>query len=164
MKQDWENIYVTMRPELLKYTYRLCYNMAFAEDIVQDVFLESLVKWDIIYEHENIRGWLYETCKYKTLSWYTKYKKIKEHECLLNEEIVTVVFNKDESLEDILLYETLHRCLNEKEYKLFILKIQYYMTFKEIADCLNDSEAACKMRYWRILKRLRFIGEKNEKY
>ena len=73
MEKAYDKIYI--------FASKGCSNREFAEDIVQETFLEAYRKADILIDHPNVMGWLYTTVKNKMMKMGSK----REEHCLLDE-------------------------------------------------------------------------------
>lgn len=96
------------------------------------------------------------TCKYKLLKYCYK------NNILLFEEQTIEYLNNinadfEYTVEDLLFYDDLIVKLTASEYKLFFLRFEYGYTFAEIAKYEHLEEGTCKMRYYRILKKLKSL-------
>lgn len=151
--QFFNEIYVEMYEEIYRYIRRMNYDNRMLEDILQETFYEAYKKIDILMEHENYRGWIYKTAKYKILKSNYYIHKTDETEVELNDSQVQIPnVTKD---DNFIAYEEYKEVLTEKEFN-FIMKhyVEGY-TYKELAEQENVNVGACKMRASRIIKKLR---------
>lgn len=123
------------------------------DDIVQETFLEAYRQIELLMEHPNYKGWLYNTAKFKAK--YMRSIQYKRDQTQLElddaDTLEHAVFDRHEEL----FYEELKKRLTPKEYRLIMLKYRYGYTFDEISQKEGISKGACKMRINRILRKLK---------
>lgn len=134
-----------------------------AEDLTQDVFLIAFQKEETLLCHEKPIAFLYTTAKHLVLEYY---KKNKTKETELDESKITA-FEKD-AFEELCLLKS--SGVNEIYYQRQVLQKlrpkerdlyrKYYIDKKPmsvIAEELQMSEPAIRMKYMRIRKKVRKI-------
>lgn len=160
----FEQLCVDYYEKILRYLYAALGDETAARDCTQEVFLTACQKLELLKEHPNQGGFLFQTAK--NLARKTRRESFSR---MLRElsgsddateivdlyaEIETALDNEINELEYI---ETvLSRLTNEKR-KLYSL---YYLNNKsmaEIAVLLDLEEAAVRMRYVRLRREIRAI-------
>lgn len=154
---DWEDHYRAHRNFLVSYAFRMTGSLADAEDIVQDTVSECL-KFDssVIKNH---RAWMTRICANKALDLLkSSARKRNEYigtwlpdaipETLEGEMLrcVTVAADVKMELSESLAmsFLILLQTLNPVERSIFLLKDIFDYSFKEVAELVGKSEAACR--------------------
>ena len=145
MEETYERVYT--------FVSRGCNNKEFTEDVVQETFLEAYRKIEVLLEHPNKMGWLYNTAKFKMLKLRSRDGKY----CLLNDKYDTLVDEKsgEHLYEEIELAETIKSSVSEVEYEMLF---DYYLngyTSVEVAEKYNLDKGGIRMRMTRLKKKLK---------
>lgn len=149
----FNKVFLEMYEEIFRYVRRLTNDSRVLEDILQETFFEAYKKIDILIEHENYRGWIYKTARFKALKLNSRVRKTdnKQVELVLSE--VQELGQQDQY--DFITYADYKEVLSESEFNyLYKHYIEGY-TYEELALEENIQIGACKMRMSRILKKLR---------
>ncbi|WP_123608591.1 RNA polymerase sigma factor [Mobilisporobacter senegalensis] len=149
----FNKVFLEMYEEIFRYVRRLTNDSRVLEDILQETFFEAYKKIDILIEHENYRGWIYKTARFKALKLNSRVRKTdnKQVELVLSE--VQELGQHDQY--DFITYADYKEVLSESEFNyLYKHYIEGY-TYEELALEENIQIGACKMRMSRILKKLR---------
>lgn len=152
------NIYYDIYDELLMYLKKNCVYESLIEDIINETFLESVRKKNELFVHPNPKGWIFNTLKFKALKMCSSYSKRMQQENSVDDERYTflnVQKYNELSYETLLFEDWISRILNKEEIKLVMQYCYYGYTSGEIAACHNENSAAVRMRYSRIIKRLK---------
>lgn len=149
----FNKIYDEMYKEIYRYIRRFTNDNRILEDILQETFYESYKKIDILIDHDNYRGWIYKTAKFKALKFCQHIQTIdgKQVDILLAE---TQEVGKQDEYESI-TYADLQEILSDKEYNFLIKHLIEGYTLKELAKQENIKVGASKMRFNRIMKKLK---------
>ena len=145
--------------------YRKCLsfvkNEAQAEDFTHDIFLRLVLKIGTFKEHAKFSTWLYSI----TYNYCMDQIKIikKQAETTLEEN-----FDLEQEYDNAELVEIqaqdLKKALQKidpNERAMLLMKYQDNFSIKEIADTLNITESAVKMRLMRTKEKLRKIYTEN---
>lgn len=152
MEENYEKVYVFLRKGNI--------DKAFAEDVVQETFLEAYRKAELLAEHPNRLGWLYTAAKLKMIKMLSK----RENAWSLDDENITI--DKEYSLgklkpfkewdfDEIELAETIKTSVSEEEYEMIR---DYYLngyTAVEVADKYGLDKGGFRMRMSRLKKKLK---------
>lgn len=137
------------------YTFvgRGCKDREFVEDVVQETFYEAYRKADILMEHPNQMGWLYNTAKNKRMKLWEK----KRDFYLMDEEHGNndVADETEHGYEEVELAETMKSSISEKEYAMLR---DYYLngySSVEVADKYGVDRGGIRMRMMRLKKKLK---------
>jgi len=145
MKKMYDKIYL--------FVGKGCRDRDFVEDVVQETFYEAYRKMDILMEHPNQIGWLYETAKNKKM----KLGKKKDEFYLLEGEYGNLKEEKAEGEEygEVELAETIKASVSEKEYEMLR---DYYLngySSVEVADKYGIDRGVIRMRMSRLKRKLK---------
>lgn len=130
-----------------------------AEDLVQDVFFIALKKGDAFLAHEKPIAFLYATAKRLILYYYRQsakihYKDIAE-ESSAKDAFEELCANRDLLIDESLYQKRLLLALTKSEQDLYKAYYVKKTPMKTIARDLGVSEAAVRMKYVRIRKKVR---------
>lgn len=149
----FNKIYVQMYEEIFRYVRRLTNDNRILEDILQETFYEAYRKIDILIEHENYRGWIYKTARFKALKLNNRIRKTDVKQVELDYAEIQEIGQQDQY--DFITYSDYNEILSDSEFNyLYKHYIEGY-TYEDLSKEENIQVGACKMRMSRILKRLR---------
>lgn len=159
---QFENICRENYPKIYNYILARTKSREAAEDITQEVFLIAYKKGEYFLSHENPVAFLYLSAKNLLFDYFRESAKaapLKEQEI---EDVSGDVFEKicinhiDSIDEDFYLKQVLDS-LNEKERSLYELYYIFKKPMKTIAKDMHLNEAALRMKYVRLRKKIRHI-------
>ncbi len=146
---------------LFGYFFKLTRNQQLCEDLVNDVFLK------ILYSKSNYRGdgifsvWMFRIAHTIFVDNYHKSKRLilKETYVPVHEEFydTEIQYEKKENKE--LIHKALLR-LKKKEREIIVLSKLDGLKYREIAEILQCSEEAVKVRTFRALQNLKHVLRK----
>ncbi|MBD5541771.1 MAG: sigma-70 family RNA polymerase sigma factor [Lachnospiraceae bacterium] len=159
---QFEDICRETYPKIYNYILARTRNKEAAEDITQEVFFIAYKKGDVFLSHENPVAFLYVSAKNLLFDYFretTKSTPLEEQEIVdargdIYEQIR--MEHADSIDESIYLKQVLGR-LNDKERKLYELYYVFKKPMKVIARELRLNEAALRMKYVRLRKKVRRI-------
>lgn len=141
-----------------------------AEDIASNAFLILYRKWDELKSHENkvLLTWLYRTAgNLIKETWRANKAEIVS---MSDETIARLVEQKLQEAEEIDAYEEIIRSeqyvldikkeLKDEEWQLFEYIVLKKYSYRKVAEMLNLSEAAVKMRWYRLQTKVRPIFDR----
>ena len=135
-----------------------------AEDITSLTFLKALEAFPRYREHACTFGaWLYTIAANSIRDWYRKKKPIPLED--MDAPLVEKP-NFDQELDTRMNEERLIFCINTlktQEQHVLTLKTFEEMTFVEIAELLQKTEASIKMSYYRGLEKIKKIAREQFK-
>ncbi len=148
--------------ELMEATYERIYTFIdrrqadkdFAEDVVQETFLEAYRKAEVLMDHPNQLGWLYITARNKML----KLNSRKRDFCFFEDGEAIYLENlrkEDEQYGEIELEEAIKATVGEEEYHMLH---DYYLggySSEEMAEKYGLESGNLRMRVSRLKKKLR---------
>lgn len=137
-----------------------------AEDLASECFVLLFRKWDSLQSHSAaaVQVWLLRAARNKTMD-YIKKKRLhtvsiddEETRDRVELELLHLRAEVDEQKE----HERYHRylaqlreILSAEEWALFDLVVNREASFREVAERLNMTEAAAKMRWYRLRAKLK---------
>lgn len=158
----YEDAYREYFSVIVKYcAYQVDNNISYAEDIASETFLTLYKKWNNLNSHDPraIIAWLYRTATYKVKEHYRscppEHVNIddKKMENLIEKRLMENAFETD-AYEEFKKYDQyvskIKSMLKEKERLLFEYVIVKEYSYRQIARELKMSEAAVKMRWYRL--------------
>ena len=149
----FNNVYIEMYEEIFRYVRRLTNDERIMEDALQETFFEAYKKIHILIEHENYRGWIYKTARFKALKLMKQIQRTDNRQLELELSEMQQFAKHDQY--DFITYADYKDILSQKEFHyLYKHYIEGY-TYKDIAREDNIKVGACKMRMYRIVKKLR---------
>jgi len=157
-------LYERYHKMLFGYFFKLTRNQEMSEDLVNDVFLKILHSKSQYRGDGIFRVWMFRIAHSMFVDAYKKNKRLVVKENVLMSE------NEGGEAEDShqlierkenkkLIHQALLR-LNKKEREVIILSKLDELKYKEVAEILNCSEEAAKVRTFRALKNLKNVLQK----
>ncbi len=135
-------------PLMVQLTFRRTGDPQLAEELVQETFLTACKKADIVCSHEKPLAWLYQTLQYLTMKEINRACHSREQS---SEELQDIAIADDPPS----FHEILPRNLTTEERRILILRFEYRLSHREIAEALGISEAACRKQVSRALQKCR---------
>jgi RNA polymerase sigma-70 factor (ECF subfamily) len=153
---ELEVIYTTYRPLLISVSYRMLGSLTDAEDIVQDVFLS--MQRVSLNEIEHLKAYLVKMTTNRCLNLLNSSRKQREiypGNWLPEPDITDRLEPGPEErtvLEETVTYAllVLLQQLSPMERAVYILRKVLGFDYKELADMLDKTEAACRKMYSRV--------------
>lgn len=163
-----------MRPEedafiekLYQDTFRLLWvyamsklnNPALAQEVVQDAFLEAVKNIDKLMSHENPKGWMKNTVKYKVKHAERSFNRYILRFISLDTDIpfedarFSIEDGHNPNMFDIM--EKIHRILTADEWDLLRKIALEKVPYKDVAAELGITIWTCQKRVQRIREKLR---------
>lgn len=156
-KQELETfftrVYSEMYGEIHRYIIRITKDNRIIEDIVQETFFEAYKKINLLIEHENYRGWIYKTARYKALKLSNRIHNWDGKQVAMMNAEIQEIGKQDEY--DCVTFADYKEILTNKEFDLLMKHYVEGFTLVEIANQEHINVGASKMRMNRIIKKLR---------
>ncbi len=143
---------------LFSFFYRMCKEQEVCEDLVQSVFERILKYRDTYTGNGRFSTWMFSIARNAHIDYYRKEKRngdtieIDEERLEVGNTEEQLVVNKKEKKE--LLEMALDR-LDEDKREIVILSRYEGLKYKEIAEILDTTEGAIKVKMFRAMKELK---------
>jgi RNA polymerase sigma-70 factor (ECF subfamily) len=157
---SFEELYVSYSPEVYRFANWLSGNSNDAEDITSETFARAWMNFNTI-RTETLKAYLFTIARNLYLE---SLRKNRDHE-LINEthpdsrpmlEKIVETQSELDQIRSILL------TFAEVDRSAFVMRVQYDLSYAEIARVLQLSESAVKVKVHRIRKRLFAARSKKE--
>lgn len=172
-ERSFEILFFRYEKEISKYIYTNIKDVEATKDIVQEVFISIYNKLFTFKLQNKFKPWLYAIARNKTIDYIRQNKKVVfvdiDNKNLKIKEQGNNIDCRMEFKETKHSIENFIKNLNFKDRDLLYLKYHNQdMTFKQLAEILNISEAAVKSRYYLLhkkyisyVKKEKLLGGKN---
>ncbi|SHH53917.1 RNA polymerase sigma factor [Clostridium grantii] len=137
---------------IMRYIYTMVKNVATAEDICQEVFIQVYNKLDTYNKNYKFSNWLIQIAKNKTIDYIRKENRTK----VFNIDEAYNVSSKEISPEDSAEFNETKEYLKkyiegleEIEKQIIILRYSTKKTFKDIGTILDISESTVKKKFYK---------------
>lgn len=135
---------------------KMVHNKAVSEDLTQDVFAK-VIRYRSSYNYGNFASWIFTIARNIFSTYYQKQKRERSH--LINDdltdsgEVLITESNRDElnHLQKALLK------LNNADRELIIMHRFQKIKYEQIAEIMESSEGAVKVKVHRAIKKLKDI-------
>ena len=140
--------------ERLRIYVRTCVNnLDVVEDIIQEVFMEALRRYDIFCEHPNQRGWLYVTARHK-MQEYEKRRRRNQTADSDIEEDYSQIGERDKGYLLCELDQTIQSTLTAEEVQRFKRYFLWGYSVKEMAEREGVTVNNMRVRITRLRQKL----------
>lgn len=143
---------------LFSFFYRMCKEAELCEDLVQSVF-ERMLKYRDSYTGDGkFTTWMFSIARNAHIDHYRKQQRegisveIDEERLEVEQEESKAVVNKKQKKE---LLEIALSLLDEDKREVIVLSRFEGLKYKEIADILDTTEGAVKVKMFRAMKELK---------
>ncbi len=150
MISDW---YDHHHADLYRYAIHKLHNPELSNDCIQEVFRIATEKASELKNHKNIGGWLMQTLKNQIAMYYRSEAAKQKLFVRILENDGSHLSKVDDCITDSEISgmkEKILKNLTENELRLYDLFYVQGHKIKEIARCLDCTEAAIKMRLLRL--------------
>lgn len=157
----FETLYRKYKNPIYYYIYSIIKIPAATEEIMQDIFTEFISRIDTIKTQGNFRNWLYVSARNRAIN-YLKREKIRRNPATTQIELVEPQ-PSDQPEEPLVKAEETKRvnaCLSQlpdEQREVILLKIYNGLSFKEIAQLINESIGTISSRYNYGLEKMRLL-------
>lgn len=149
---NWENFFKNHDKKAYVIAYNYLNNKEDALDAIQDAMLSMYKNYSHISSEEEARALFYKVLNNKLTDKYRSLKRFWNRFTDTEEE-QTILCDAENIVECSLLSKRF-KMLSSIQKRVFLLKTVQELTFKEIAQILENSESTCKTHYNRALKKL----------
>lgn len=150
----FEKLYNKYNTLVYGIAFSILKNKQDAEDVVQTIFAKI---YDIDTDKLPIQkeaSWLYTTTKNEAITL------LRKRDNNLNIDSIYEIETSNNEIEEVISKDTYNRIiskLNEKEKEIISLKILVNLSFKEIANLLNEPTSTIKWRYYKGIHSLKIL-------
>jgi RNA polymerase sigma factor (sigma-70 family) len=156
----FEELYISYSPDVYRFANWLSGNIHDAEDITAETFARAWMNFATI-RTETLKAYLFTIARNIYLESLRKHRK---HESL-NEAHPDSHPAPEKTLENQSELEQIHATLltlTEIDRSAFVMRVQYDLSYAEIARVLQISEGAAKVKVHRVRKMLYAMHSKKE--
>lgn len=156
----FEELFISYSPDVYRFSVWLCGNTADAEDIAAETFARAWLNFSTI-RTETLKGYLFTIARNLYLE---SLRKQRRHEELTDSHpdstpAMDKSFENQTELDEI---RATLLTLPEADRSAFVLRVQYDLSYEEIARVLTLSESAAKVKVHRIRKLLFAVRSNKE--
>lgn len=142
---------------LFNFFLRMCYNKELSQDLTQIVF-ERLLKYRNSYKYgKQFTSWIFQIARNVRNDHYQKQEKNRSRftdiETIAHESDATFSHTTQDDREQILAQAM--TMLNEDQREILVLSKYQKLKYEEIAEIMNCSVSAAKVKAHRAIKKLR---------
>jgi RNA polymerase sigma-70 factor (ECF subfamily) len=148
--------------QIYAFVFYKTHNKQIAEDIVSETFLKALKNINTVDPDKSFAGWLYIISK-NTIRDYYRAKSSAPHLNIDDAWDLSDEIDTSKEAEQKFLQASVGkylRILAPRERDIIIMRVWQELSYQEIADILQTSEAGSKMAYSRALGKLRRVMPK----
>jgi RNA polymerase sigma factor (sigma-70 family) len=141
--------------KIYKFVYYKTHHKETAEDLTSLVFTKAFENIEHIDITKSLQAWLYTIARNTVIDHYRTRKShfdIDDAWGLSSSERLDELVDNNVQLEKVKKYL---RNLTSEQRDIVIMRVWQGMSYKEIAQILDKSEASCKMSFSRTMKKLR---------
>ena len=151
---EWiRTLYLQLDEKLVRVAYRLMGSTESAEDLVQQTFLLALFQGEALRTHPCPEGWLMKALH--NLAMNERRRAARQQEVPLD-----ALFDQAAESDSPPLAEALPRWLSPQDREVLLWRFEQGLDYDEIAERLGISEAGCRSRVSRAIRRCRELWDK----
>lgn len=157
-----EKLYKKNAPNIYKIVLHRLEDKELAENIVQEVFVILLEKWDIVKKHPNPAGWLMETVKYLILQAVRNRKRRLDYEVSIEESLTQMGNLRGQYTPS--LRDMLPPGLPPSERDILVWYYEEKLSYEEIFQKYGVKAVTSRTRMSRAKKHYKELAEKNRDF
>ena len=149
---SFEELYLAYSPDVYRFAYWLSGDKGEAEDITSDTFVRAWMNFDSI-RTETLKAYLFTITRNIYLELLRKkhiHQPLEESHPDAHPKVERVI----EYQNELAAIEESLQAIPEMDRSAFILRVQYGLSYAEIARVLKLSESAAKVKVHRTRKKL----------
>ena len=157
---SFEELYIAYSPDVYRFACWLTGDAADAEDITSETFVRAWMNFDTI-RTETLKAYLFTIARHIYLESLRK----RHNHAKLDEQTADQQPKIEKQLEhqiELDFVRDILYTLPEVDRSAFVMRVQYALSYDEIARVLQISETAVKVKVHRIRKKLFEIRPKKE--
>jgi len=156
----FEELFVSYSPHVYRFSVWLCGNTADAEDITAETFARAWLNFSTI-RTETLKGYLFTIARNLYLEAHRKSRKQAELSDVHPDPRPGIAQSVETQSEIDQVQATL-LTLPEVDRSAFVLRVQYDLSYGEIARVLTLSESAARVKVHRVRKLLFAVRSNKE--
>lgn len=144
---------------LYNFFIRLTYDQALSEDLTQNVF-EKIIRYKHSFnDHHKFKSWVFQIARNARTDFYKKNKvKVAKEVDIANVGLMTnSIADKIEHQEELKNLEKALQYLHPDQREILILTRFQKLKYAKVAEMMNTSEGAVKVKVHRAIKELRKV-------
>lgn len=149
-----EELYKNYKELIINISFSIVKNRDLSEEIAQMVFMKIIKMDKSNLPTSNESSWIYTVTKNETIEYLRK-----QHNEIDIDDIYDIpnLKNEIDEIIDIDNFNTIIKCLDEKEKEIVSLKIISNFTFKEIAEILEIPIGTVQWKYYKAVHTLKIF-------
>lgn len=149
-----EELYKNYKELIINISFSIVKNRDLSEEIAQMVFMKIIKMDKSKLPTSNESSWIYTVTKNETIEYLRK-----QHNEIDIDDIYDIpnIKNEIDEIIDIDNFNTIIKCLDEKEKEIVSLKIISNFTFKEIAEILEIPIGTVQWKYYKAVHTLKIF-------
>lgn len=152
-EKAFDEIYYSYYRLVFYQAYQVLNNKDDAEDVMQNTFIKFMRGINDIDDNSNLKQLLSTIAKNLAIDEYRRKENISNKTtCVENVDSIGSVSDRYSESEILI---SLRGALEKDEAKVFVLKVVYDYTFKEIAEDLNVTLNVVEAKYYKALKKVK---------
>ncbi len=153
-----EELYLEYSNIIYKYLLSLTHDVDLAEDLMQETFCSSILTIKNCPKDVDTLQWLYSVAKRRWIDYVRK--NSKANNISIDENNLEIIYyeNFDKNIDKQKLYKAI-ASLDEKSSKVFLIKNNSTLTFKEVGELFDKSESWAKVTYFRAKNKIKEVLE-----
>ena len=152
---EFSILYDVYIEKIYKYIYYKTGHKETAEDLTSKTFFKALRSIDKFEANESFSAWLYTIARNNVIDYYRAKKLDIDIDDIWDlsddDDLIQSIDDKNKILE---IKKYLSN-LKKEQREIVILRVWQQMSYKEIAEFVGKSEDACKVTYFRVIKKLK---------
>ena len=144
---------------LYNFFVRLTFDEALSEDLTQNVF-ERIIRYKHSFnESHHFKSWIFQIARNVRMDFYKKNKiKVAEEVDISNVTMLSnSISDKMEKQDDLKNLEKAMARLNPEQREVLVLTRFQKLKYAQVAEMMNTSEGAVKVKVHRAIKELRNV-------
>lgn len=144
---------------LYNFFVRLTFDEALSEDLTQNVF-ERIIRYKHSFdENHQFKSWIFQIARNVRMDFYKKNKiKVAEEVDISNVTMLSnSISDKMEKQDDLKNLEKAMARLNPEQREVLVLTRFQKLKYAQVAEMMNTSEGAVKVKVHRAIKELRNV-------
>lgn len=165
MKPDFEALVERHSAEIFAYIWRMLRDTGDAEDCLQETFLRAFRSYARVQAGTNYRAWLYKIATNAARSHWKRRRRSETHTVDLDPELRGNGTSVTEQVEQKTLLAAVMSAvegLPDQQRLALIMRKYQELSYAEIAEALECTEAAARANVYQAVKKLRVQCGVNE--